>query len=36
MNDVLTTEGERELWKRAKASLEGLDSSPQLREAEAV
>jgi hypothetical protein len=34
MNDGLTTEGERALWKKAKASMEGLDSSPPLREAE--
>jgi hypothetical protein len=36
MNDGLTTEGERALWKKAKASMEGLDSSPLLREVEAV
>jgi hypothetical protein len=36
MNDVLTTGGERALWKKAKATIEGLDSSPPLREAEAL
>jgi len=36
MNDGLTTEGERALWKKAKALMDGLDSRPPLREAEAV
>jgi hypothetical protein len=36
MNDGLTTEGEIALWKKAKASMEGLDRGPQLREAKAV
>jgi hypothetical protein len=36
MNDGLTTEVERALWKKAKASMDGLDSSPPLREDEAV
>ena len=36
MNDGLATEGERALWKKAKASMEGLDIRPQLRESEAV
>jgi hypothetical protein len=36
MNDGLTTEGETAFWKKAKASMEGLDSSPPLRKAEAL